>query len=87
MWRRSKYDWMLFLTSPIAVTGVQTHKFPFTKPCALTPQTTAAPCMTRYNLYLNKEYIYRRFAHLKHTLGCSPWGKVLYSLSLYLQLS
>jgi len=35
MRHRSNYDWMLFLTSPMAVTGVQTHEFVFTKPNAL----------------------------------------------------
>jgi len=28
---RSNYDWMVFLTSPMAFTGVQTHDFVLTK--------------------------------------------------------
>jgi len=31
MWHRSNYDWILFLTSPMAFTGVPTHDFVFTR--------------------------------------------------------
>jgi len=31
MRHRSNYDWMLFLTSPMAFVGVRTHDFVFTR--------------------------------------------------------
>jgi len=31
IWHRNNYDWMLFLTSPMAFTGDKTHDFVFTK--------------------------------------------------------
>jgi len=43
MWHRSNYDWMLFLTSPIAFIGVSTHELVFTNPlnhcCSLSLHT------------------------------------------------
>jgi len=35
MRHRSNYDWMFFLTSPMAFTGNQTYDFGFTKPLLL----------------------------------------------------
>jgi len=36
MWHRRNYGWMLFLTSPMAFTGVWTHDFVFIKPLTQT---------------------------------------------------
>lgn len=43
MGNRGNYDWMSFLTSPRAFTGVQTNDSVFTKPNILTPESWLLP--------------------------------------------
>jgi len=38
MWHMSNYDWMLFLTSPMAFPVVGTHYLVFTEPNAVAPR-------------------------------------------------
>jgi len=53
MWHMSNYDWMLFLTSPMAFTGDQTHDFVYTKPCVLTLSVNSPILPTELRLMIH----------------------------------
>jgi len=52
MWHRSNHDWMLFLISPMAFTGLRTHDL-FTKPNPLKSKVAFIPLLKKCLVSVN----------------------------------